>query len=1091
MDVFDLKATLSLDSSKFNSGLDKAKGLASSFGGMVGGALSTVAKVGAAALGAATTAVTAFGVSSVKTGMSFDKSMSQVAATMGKTVEQLEGQTGRASTSFGEFNGNLRDFAKFMGKNTQYTASQAADALNYMALAGYNVQQSMDMLPNVLSLAAAGDMDLARASDMVTDAQTAFGIDAARTTQMVNEMAKAASTGNTSVSQLGDAFLVVGGLAKELNGGMVKLKDGTTKSVDGVQELEIALTAMANAGVKGSEAGTHMRNMLLKLSSPTKEGTKALEKMGVKVFDAEGKMRSLSSVFGDLNTKLNEMTQEQRIGVISELFNTRDMASAEALLSAVSQDWDRIGESILNAKGAADKMAETQLDNLAGDIEKFKSALEGAKIALSDNLSPSLRTFVQMGTEGVSALATLFETFDASGVTDEMGRVTDEAGAMFVQKREEAISTIFGTIEGIINAIASGIPDAIEAGGRLLGAIATGIFNNIGAITTAAADVIVKLVLGLVEALPTLVNGAAQLINGLVQGFSAHSSELIAAGKQLLDMVYNGIIQNAGKVIEGAADVIKRFLEGITQNAKSITEGAKNIIMELISGLKAAIPELIPAAFEAVKSLAVGLGEAAPELIPAAVELVLELVVGILDNVDKLVDGAVALVTGLGEGIINSLPILLEKAPEIVAKLVVAIVEAAPKLLEAATTLIAQLAVGLVEGAPKIMETAVTLVQSLILGIVSLYQSVTQAGADLVTKILEGLESVGFDAFQWGLDMILGIVDGIKNGFSALGDAVGGAAGIIKSFLHFSVPDEGPLADADQYMPDMMNQFAEGITANGQQMVTALVTVLTNVQTNIITFCTNAIQNITTTLTNILTTVADYCLQFIDTANRTLSDILNKVITWMSQIPPKMIYYITSAVNGFMNMLNTLPGKVASVLQNVLNKVIEWGANLVNKAIEIARNFADALINGIRDLPSKFAEVGSNIVQGLWNGISSGWDWLTSQVAELANSLLEAAKDALDIESPSKKFYWIGQMVDEGFAKGLGDNSYRIDRAMSDILDVTENVPTPSSSSGANGARGGFTQVVNITSPVALTPYEVARQTRNATRDLVLAMSGV
>ena len=266
MDIFDLSAIIRLDSSQYESKL-----------ATLGDGIKTAAKAGAVAFSAASAATVAFAGSAVNAGMDFDKSMAQVAATMGKTVGDLDNEVGHANTSFGEFNGSLREFAQFMGANTAFSATQAADALNYMALAGYSTQESMDMLPNVLNLAAAGSFDLARASDMVTDTQTAFGISAERTTQMVDEMAKAASTGNTSVEQLGDAFLVVGGLAQELNGGMVTLADGTQQPVDGIQELEIALTAMANAGVKGSEAGTHMRNMLLKLSSPTDEGAKTME----------------------------------------------------------------------------------------------------------------------------------------------------------------------------------------------------------------------------------------------------------------------------------------------------------------------------------------------------------------------------------------------------------------------------------------------------------------------------------------------------------------------------------------------------------------------------------------------------------------------------------------------------------------------------------------------------------------------------------------------------------------------------------------------------------------------------------------------
>lgn len=391
MNVFDLSARITMDINGYLKGMDTAKAVATSTMSVIGGEVSK------------------FMQSSVEVGRGFDKSMSQVAATMGGTMETLATEVGSVDTAFGTFDGNLREYAQFMGKNTAFSATQAADALNYMALAGYKTQESMDMLPNVLNLAAAGGFDLARASDMITDTQTAFNISAKRTTQMVDEMAKAASTGNTSVEQLGDAFLVVGGLAGDLNGGMVKLKDGTEQSVDGVQELEIALTAMANAGVKGSEAGTHMRNMLLKLSSPTDKGAQVMEELGVKVFDATGNMRSLRDIMGDLRIALSRVTQEEKISAISEIFNARDIASAEALLSAVNEDWDAIGESILNAEGAAQQMADVQLDNLEGDITLFKSALEGMQIALSDAATPALREMTQFATDLIGNLTDAFQ----------------------------------------------------------------------------------------------------------------------------------------------------------------------------------------------------------------------------------------------------------------------------------------------------------------------------------------------------------------------------------------------------------------------------------------------------------------------------------------------------------------------------------------------------------------------------------------------------------------------------------------------------------------------------------------------------------
>ena len=148
-------------------------------------------------------------------------------------------------------------------------------------------------------------------------------------------------------------------------------------------------------------------------------------------------MRSLSDVFGDLNGKLSEMTQEQKIQTISDLFNTRDLASAEALLNAVGQDWDKIGASILDAKGAASEMAATQLDNLAGDVTLFKSALEGAKIAISDVLTPSLREFVQFGTDGLSKITEAFKADGLAGAMEAFGTILSDGINMIVNKAPE------------------------------------------------------------------------------------------------------------------------------------------------------------------------------------------------------------------------------------------------------------------------------------------------------------------------------------------------------------------------------------------------------------------------------------------------------------------------------------------------------------------------------------------------------------------------------------------------------------------------------------------------------------------------------
>lgn len=566
MNVFELAAIINLDVNGYTSQLQGASKTTQSFGTKFGNTLKSAAKVGMAAITAVSTAVTAFAVSSIKTGETFDKSMSQVAATMGTTVDNIQ---------------ELRDFAQEMGRTTAFTATQAADALNYMALAGYDANKSMAMLPNVLNLAAAGNMDLARASDMVTDTQTAFGIDIARTTKMVDEMAKAASTGNTSVSQLGEAFLVVGGLAKELNGGFITLADGTQKPIDGITEMEVVLTAMANAGIKGSEAGTHLRNMIMKLSSPTAEGTRQLEELGVAVFDDEGRMRSLKDIMSDLNGELSNLTQEEKIKAISSLFNARDLASAEALLGAVEQDWDKIGASILEAQGAAEKMAKTQLDNLAGDITLFKSALEGAQIAISDNLSPALREFVQIGTEGIQKITEGFEKGGLDGALDAFGNTLSKIVTKIIDTIPKIADAAIKLIEAFIDGLSKSIPKIAKAATTIVTNLVNGITKVLPKIIQTGIQIINKITEGIAKALPKIIPAVVKMINEITITFTKNIGQMVKLGGQILGGIIAGILKSIPELVKATPQIIAALFKGILE---AFTSGIGGLIEGLLGG---------------------------------------------------------------------------------------------------------------------------------------------------------------------------------------------------------------------------------------------------------------------------------------------------------------------------------------------------------------------------------------------------------------------------------------------------------------------------------------------------------------------------
>lgn len=689
MNVLELFAKLGLDTSEYESGLKGAQGTLSSFGGAVANGFGTIAKVGTAALTAASGAVVAFGATSVKTGMEFDKSMSQVAATMGLSMDEIANEVGHAETSFGSFEGNLREFAQFMGENTAFSASQAAEALNYMALAGYKTQDSMDMLPNVLNLAAAGNMELARASDMVTDAQTALGLSLDETTQLVDMMAKTSSTTNTSVEQLGDAILTIGGTAKLMSG-------GTT-------ELNASLGILADNGIKGAEGGTKLRNVLLSLSAPTDKAAQMLEGLGVSTTDAEGNIRPLQDIMGELGTSLDGLGTAERADIINTIFNKQDIAAVNALLDTSSERWDELSTTIDNASGSAAQMAETQLDNLDGDIVKMKSALEGAQITLSDGLTPTLREFVQFGTEGVGKLSDAFKEGGFSGAMGQLGTLISDGLAMITEK----------------------LPEVIDAAMQLLGAFGQGLIDNAPVLFDALITIGGMINTKLLEVLQNAADSLGEidwssLATTISQGFIS-------------------VFSNLGEYAEIGAQIITELGNGIAQTIDTLAPTVTQIIVDMVNWISEKAPEFITVAENIITSLATGLGEALPTLLPAITNMVISIATGIIDNVDKIIDGAIALMTGLADGLINSIDVLLDKAPEIIGKLVEALIKSAPKLATIGPTLMAKLVLGIVGAMPELALLGVKMVNEIKNAITKAIPSLVQTGKNIIAGIIKGI----------------------------------------------------------------------------------------------------------------------------------------------------------------------------------------------------------------------------------------------------------------------------------------------------------------------------------------------------------------
>lgn len=370
----------------------------------------------------------------VEVGSGFEASMSQVAATMGITSAAAEFDV-------------LSDAAKEMGEATKFSASQAGEALNYLALAGYDAEKAVNALPTVLNVAAAGGMELAAASDMVTDAMSALGLETSQMADFSDKLAVTAQKSNTSVAQLGEAILTVGGTAKNLAGG--------------VTEMNTVLGILADNGIKGAEGGTALRNVILSLTAPTSKAAGVIDDLGLAVFDNEGKMRSLHDIVYDLNDALSTMTDADKSQVLSDIFNKVDLKSVNALLGTSMERFDELSGYIDNCSGAAADMAVTMDDNLKGDLTIMQSALEGLGIAAYEKFQTPMRNAVQSVTADIG---TLSQSISGGKLSDSFDKLSQGFGSVL-----EAASKML--TNDIIPAVINGLGTIIDYGNEIISVI--------------------------------------------------------------------------------------------------------------------------------------------------------------------------------------------------------------------------------------------------------------------------------------------------------------------------------------------------------------------------------------------------------------------------------------------------------------------------------------------------------------------------------------------------------------------------------------------------------------------------------------------
>lgn len=722
------------------SKIDKEMGGAGSSGGKsftagFGKAVGTTGALVAGAVAAGTAAVGAFAKSSVEAGAAFDTSMAQVAATMGTTVDQI---------------GDLRDFAQQMGSTTAFSATEAADALNYMALAGYDAETSMKMLPNVLNLAAAGDIQLARASDMVTDAQSALGLSLDETTIMVDQMAKASSKSNTSVEQLGDAMLTIGATARGVKGG--------------TQELATVLGVLADNGIKGSEGGTHLRNAILSLQTPTDKGAAALEKLGMTyedMYDSAGNLRSLPEIFQQMDKAMEGMTQQSKDAIISGVFNKTDLASVNALLGTSTERWDELSKAIGDSTGAAQAMAETQLDNLNGDITLFKSALEGAQIAVADQLTPSLREFVQFGSEGLSKLTSAFKEGGVSGAMNTFGELLSDGISMVIDK----------------------LPTIVDAGVQLVEAFGEGLVDNADLILGALEEIFMKIVFLIIDNIPQIINTIVQVITMISQRLSTIIPILIPAVVNGIILLAQALIQNLPLLLQAVIQIMQALADGMIAALPILMDALPGIIVDLVMFIVENGPQFVATVFEIVHQMAAAILDAGGSLLATASTFFSGLVANVKAWLAQLPENMAYFAGQMVGRFITFISQLPGKLQAIWNSLIDKLKDFGTKFVNYAKTIPERFkeffTVTLKQLPARMLEIGKDIVDGLLNGIKNAWSNLTGAVGDLVNSFLAGVKDqlkIGSPskvfADEIGKWIPAGIAEGIEDGMGALDTAM-------------------------------------------------------------------------------------------------------------------------------------------------------------------------------------------------------------------------------------------------------------------------------------------------------------------------------
>lgn len=991
-------AFLELDTSKFKSGFksaisdlkvfqasgatteQKLKGLSSAFstvgGGLTKGLTLPLVGVGAASVGVAT---------------KFESAMSQVAATMGITTEQIK----NGNKDFE----NLQKTALNMGATTKYTASEAAEGLNILAQAGLSADESIKAIPTVLSLASAGAMSLDSAATYVTASVKGFGDSMDNAQKYADLMAKGATLANTDVRGLGEALSGVSATANNYK-----------QSVD---STTLSLLRLAEQNITGGEASTMLARAMADIYTPTSKAKKALDELGISAYDGSEKARDFNDIVDELSKAFAGMSDEEANATKNQIFTTYGMNAFNKMTAATTKTVDKFKTGLKDATGSAAQQAETQLDNLKGSLTLLQSALEGAGIVIGQRLTPYIRKLADV----INVLVTKFNNLtDAQqDMIVKIGLVVAAIGPVmlimsklfkFVSMAVTAFKTFGTTLQTIKTSI-----DLVRAGYAGLAMQMGGIPAIISSLMAGFSGMLVP-VLSVVAVIGVLVAAFVTLWK---------TNETF---RNKIVSVFDEVKTKIGESINNIKETLSNLnidFSGVINVLKSLWIGFCNIIAPLFTNAfqgVATVIESVMTIIEGIVQTAVGIINGDVDLFTKGIGTIFS---GLLTGITGLASNILSLVGELGANILSALG--LEDIAEVFQTFFETISEIFEQIPEVVNSAFETVGAFFTETLPEFIDSAVETIQGF--------------ADNVVTFFTETIP----EAFNSFVELVGGIVDSFIKFFTVT---------IPEAFTNFVTVT---LPNAINSMITFFNQipyylgyaiglgigyiakFALGIynfaTVQLPQYIAAIIKWFSQLPSKIWTWLTQAIQK-----------VAQFATQVGQKAQQTGSAFITAIVQWFTQLPSKVQNFLTkvvqnvtkwaasmrtkaiqagrSFINGVVNGIKSLPSKVQQTLSNVINKLTSWVSKMHSKGVQGANQLKSGVVNTARSIPSQMVSIGANIVNGVWNGIQSMRSSFVSRVRSFFKGIVDGAKSALGIHSPSKVFdEQVGQNIVKGVIQGV------------------------------------------------------------------------